>query len=106
MHGPHSPTAHTTASAGHGNRLHGADVVGGVNPASAHSLYGTIVATRVTWSVLTHIGGEHVVKPSTRGSVVAVWLPTPRLSHGALHALQSLDGSHASVGHGCVLQDD
>ena len=31
-------------------------------------------------------------------------MPTPRLSHGAVHVLQSLDGTHVSVGHGCVLQ--
>ena len=34
---------------------------------------------------------------------MAVVLPPPRLSHGAVHALQRLDGAHVSAGHGWVL---
>ena len=33
-------------------------------------------------------------------------MPGPRLSHGAVHAVQSFDGDHDSVAHGCVLHVD
>ena len=103
MQRPHSPTRHATAAAGQGNRLHAADVGGGAKPASTHCWDATVADTPVTTSVLTHDGGVDVVSPSTSGSVVAVSLPAPRLSHGAEQALQLLDGTHVSVGHGCVL---
>ena len=86
--------------------MHGADVVGGDRSASAHCWYGTMDTASVSGSVLTHFGGDDDVSPSTRASDVTVLLPAPRLSHGAEHELQSLDGSHASVAHGCVLHTD
>ena len=109
-HGLQAPTTHVTMPEGHGKRLHDADVDGGVSPALTHSPSSTtaVVATALPLAVSlayvrTHVGGDDVVTPNTRGSDVNVSLPAPRLSHGAEHVLQSLDGTHVSVGHGWVL---